>query len=158
MTQKLISSFLLGFVLYLFLDFLLFIGIKINYIDLYHIKVYYNILFVDNQNYILMLLLSLLFGYLFMTKKSAKGFSYLYIGMIVLSLSTLYKPIGKGVAEYLFRKNNLLFRYGKVKFKGDLLYKGRDFVYIYRKDIGKVIKLNSIRLHFKKAIKQKDIF
>ncbi len=141
MIQKLISSFLLGLILYLLLDFLLFIGIKINYIDLYHIKVYYNILFVDNQNYIIMLLLSLLFGYLFMAKKSAKSFSFLYIGMIMLSLSTLYKPIGKSVAEYLFRENGLSFKLGKIVFKGDLLYRGRKNIYIYRKDIKKVIKL-----------------
>ncbi len=141
MIQKFISSLFLGLILFLLLDFLLFIGIKINYIDLYHIKVYYNLLFVDNQNYLLMVTVSLLFGYLFINKKSAKIFGYIYILLIVLSLLSFYKPVGKSIAQMLFRKDGLSFKLGKVKFKGDLLYKGRRYIYIYRKDINKVIKL-----------------
>jgi len=141
MTAKIINSFFLGLIFVLLLDFLLFIGIKINYIDFYNIKVYYNILFVDNQSYVLLFVLSAFFGYLISSKKSTKVFAYIYIFLIFVTLSTLYAPIGKSLGEMLFQKNNLSFKVGKITFKGDLLYKGRKQTYIYRKDINKVIKL-----------------
>ncbi len=143
MISKLFSSFFLGLILYLLLDFLFFIGIKINYIDLYHIKEYYNVLFVDHQSYIVMVLFSFLLGYLITQKKSAKIFTFIYIFLILLSMSTLYKPIGNKIAESIFRENNLSFQLGKIKFNGDLLYKGRVYSYIYRKDIDKIIKLRN---------------
>ncbi len=146
MISKVISSFLLGFIFVLLLDFLFFIGIKINYIDIYNIKVYYNPLFADNQPYILLFILSALFGYLISNKRSLKLFAYIYILLIFISLFTFYKPIGKSLGEILFKKDNLSFKVGKISFKGDLLYRGRKYTYIYRKDINKVIKLSNSEL------------
>jgi len=146
MITKVFNSFFLGLILYLILDFLVFIGIKTNYLDYYHIKEYYNVLFVDHQNYIILVIISFVFGYLMMQKKSAKAFAFFYIFLIVLSFSTFLTPIGRSIGEYLFRKNDLVFRLGKVKFSGDLLYKGRVYTYIYRKDINKVIKLKNSEL------------
>ncbi|NPA73608.1 MAG: hypothetical protein GXO12_02745 [Epsilonproteobacteria bacterium] len=143
MIGKVIGSFFLGLMLYLLLDFLFFIGIKINYIDVYRIKEFYNLLFVDHQNYILLIVLSALFGFLITNKSTSKIFAYFYIVLIAVTLSTLYRPIGKSIAEKMFRKNDLSFRLGKVKFHGDLLYKGRVYSYIYRGDINKVIKLRN---------------
>lgn len=143
MTVKIVNSFFLGLVFVLLLDFLLFAGIKINYIDFYNINVYYNTLFVDNQSYILLFILSLLFGYLISNKKSARVFAYIYILLIFVSLSSFFNPIGKTLGKILFQKENLSFRVGKTTFEGDLLYKGRKYTYIYRKDINKVIKLSN---------------
>ncbi len=146
MISKVINSFLLGLIFVLLLDFLLFIGIKINYIDIYNIKVYYNPLFVDNQPYIILFVLSIVFGYFISNKKSLKIFTYIYIMLIVISLSTFYEPIGKSLGQLLFKKDNISFKVGKISFNGDLLYKGRKYTYIYRKDINKVIKLSSNEL------------
>ncbi len=146
MISRVISSFLLGFIFVLLLDFLLFIGIKINYIDIYDIKVYYNPLFVDNQPYIVLFILSIIFGYFISNKKSLKIFTYIYILLIVISLSTFYEPIGKSLGKLLFEKDNISFKVGKISFSGDLLYKGRKYTYIYRKDINKVIKLSNNEL------------
>ncbi len=143
MISKIINSFFLGLIFVLLLDFLIFIGIKINYIDFYNIKVYYNVLFVDNQSYILLFVLSAFFGYLISNKKSIRVFAYIYIFLIFIALSTLYSPIGKSLGELLFQKNSLSFKVGKITFKGDLLYRGRKQTYIYRKDINKVIKLSN---------------
>jgi len=143
MIAKIINSFFLGLIFVLLLDFLLFIGIKINYIDFYNIKVYYNVLFVDNQSYILLFVLSIFFGYLISNKKSIRVFAYIYIFLIFITLLALYAPIGKSLGEMLFEKNNLSFKVGKIAFKGDLLYKGRKQTFIYRKDINKVIKLSN---------------
>lgn len=141
--MKLVSSFFLGLVFVLLLDFLLFIGIKINYIDIYHIKVYFNVLFVDNQSYILLIILSAVFGYLISNKKTFKVFAYIYIFFILISLSSFYQPFGKKLGKMIFEKDNISFKVGKITFQGDLLYKGRKTTYIYRKDLNKVIRLDN---------------
>ena len=143
MIAKVINSFVLGLIFTLLLDFLFFVGIKINYIDAHNIKVYYNALFVDNQSYILLIILSILFGYLIANKKSIKIFAYIYILLIFFALSTFYKPIGKNLAKLIFEKDNLSFKIGKISFKGNLLYKGRKYTYIFRKDINKMIRLSN---------------
>ncbi len=150
MISKVISSFLLGLIFVLLLDFLLFIGIKINYIDIYNIKVYYNPLFVDNQPYIVLFVLSIIFGYFISSKKRLKLFAYIYIVLIFLSLSTFYKPIGKNLGELLFKRDSLSFKVGKTAFNGDLLYRGRRYTYIFRKDIDKMIKLPNNDLLYSK--------
>ena len=141
MIAKVINSFVLGFIFVLLLDFLFFVGIKISYIDFYNIKVYYNALFIDNQSYILLVVLSILFGYLITNKKGIKVFAYIYILLIFFALSTFYKPIGKYLAKLIFEKDNISFKVGDIAFKGDLLYKGRKYTYIFRRDINKMIKL-----------------
>ena len=143
MITKVINSFLLGFIFTLLLDFLFFVGIKINYIDAYGIKVYYNALFADNQSYFLLIILSIIFGYLIANKKSIKIFAYIYILLIFFVLATFYKPIGKDIAKLIFEKDNISFKVGDITFKGDLLYKGRIYTYIYRRDINKIIKLSN---------------
>jgi len=143
MTPKILGSFFLGFIFVLLLDFLLFIGIKINYIDIYHIKVYYNILFVDNQSYLILVICSAIFGYLISGKKTFKIFAYIYIFFILISLLSFYGPIGKKLGKMMFEKDNLVFKVGNTTFKGDLLYRGRALTYIYRKDINKIVKLKT---------------
>lgn len=141
--MRLVGSFFLGLVFVLLLDFLIFIGIKINYIDLYHIKVYFNVLFVDNQSYILLIVLSAVFGYLISNKKTFKIFAFIYIIFILVSLLSFYRPFGEKLGKMIFEKDNLSFRVGDITFQGNLLYKGRKTTYIYRNDINKVIRLKN---------------
>jgi hypothetical protein len=148
MISKFIGSSLFGLILILLLDFLIFIGIKINYIDFYHMKEYYNVLFVDHQSYILLGILSIIFGYFILKKSSSKIFTIFYIILVFLSLLTFYKPIGHSIAQFMFRKDNISFKVGSINFKGDLLYKGRRNTYIYRKDINKVIRLKNSELFY----------
>jgi len=48
--SKLIQAFLAGIFFTFFLDFFIFLGILLHYINFYEIDLYYNILFADNQN------------------------------------------------------------------------------------------------------------
>ena len=48
--SKLVQAFLSGAFFTFFLDFFLFLGMKLNYIDYYKIDLYYNPFFADNQN------------------------------------------------------------------------------------------------------------
>ncbi len=143
MIAKILNSFFIGLIFVLLLDFLIFVGIKINYIDFYGIKEYYNTLFVDNQSYLLLIITSFIFGYLISNKKIFKIFAYIYVVLIIVSFGTLYKPIGYKIGSMVFKKSDLIFKIGNITFKGDLLYKGRKFTYIYRNDIKKVIKIKN---------------
>jgi len=51
MIARLLNAFLIGVGFVSIIDFLLFIGLKINYFDAYKIKEYFNTIFIDNQNF-----------------------------------------------------------------------------------------------------------
>ncbi len=142
MILEIITSFLFGFILVSLLDFILFIGLKINYFNTYNIGEYFNVIFIDNQNIFLIIALSLLFGYLMLYSKLSKFFDTFYIILLILFASTLYKPIGKYVGEQIFREKNKIFEVSGTKFRGDILYKGRNYYYIKRDEIKKAIRLS----------------
>jgi len=48
--SKIVQMILSGMFFTFILDFFLFLGVKETYIDSHGIKLYYNILFADNQN------------------------------------------------------------------------------------------------------------
>jgi hypothetical protein len=139
--SKLINAFVAGFIFVLILDFLFFIGIKLNYFDAYNIKEYFNVIFFDNQNFLLFIPLSFLFGYLMLYSKIAKFFDALYLVMVLLFGLTLQDNIGKYAGEILFGEAKKSFKVGKTLFYGDILYQGREKLYIRRNDINKTIAL-----------------
>jgi hypothetical protein len=61
---KLFQAFLTGAFFTFILDFFLFLGMKLNYIDKHNIDLYYNIFFADNQNIFIYGFFTLLIGYL----------------------------------------------------------------------------------------------
>ncbi|NPA81186.1 MAG: isoleucyl-tRNA synthetase [Epsilonproteobacteria bacterium] len=142
MILEIVTSFLFGFILVSLLDFLLFIGLKINYFNTYNIGEYFNVIFVDNQNVWLIVALSFLFGYLMLYSKLSKFFDTFYIILLILFASTLYEPIGKRVGEEIFREKNKIFEVSGTKFRGDLLYEGRSYYYIKRDEIKSAIRLS----------------
>ncbi|MDQ7062587.1 MAG: hypothetical protein Q9M43_16295 [Sulfurimonas sp.] len=83
--SKLVQAFLTGAFFTFFIDFFLFLGIKINYIDLYEIDLYYNVLFADNQNIFIYLFFTLLFGYIITYLEHVKIGFIVIGGMFVLS-------------------------------------------------------------------------
>lgn len=141
MISKLLNAFLMGFAFVAILDFLFFIGLKINYFDLHGIKEYFNILFIDNQNFYLLLPFGFVCGYLILYSGFSKFFIKLYLVAIFLSAATIYEPIGLMVGNKMFLGENMRFKLGTTTFSADLLYTGRDKIYLYRKDIAKMIAL-----------------
>lgn len=146
MTNRILGSFFMGFIFISILDFLYFIGLKLNYFDFYKIDVYFNVLFVDNQNFYLLLPLSFVVGYMLMYSKLAKQLLKIYVIIIILSAITLYEPIGKSLGETVFLKDNQRFKFGSTTFSGATLYEGRTDIYIYRKDLVKTVKLDKNRV------------
>ena len=146
MTNRILGSFFMGFIFISILDFLYFIGLKLNYFDFYKVDVYFNVLFVDNQNFYILLPLAGVVGYMLMYSKLAKQFLKIYIIIILLSAITLYEPIGKSLGEIVFLKDNQRFKFGSTTFSGATLYEGRTEIYIYRKDLVKTVKLDKNNL------------
>lgn len=147
MIVRLIGSFFMGFIFVGVLNFLYFVGLQLNYFDYYNIDVFFNVLFFDNQNFYILLPLSLVVGYLLMHSKFAKLFMKIYIVTILLFLTIFYEPIGKSIGEAVFKKEAQQYRFGSQTFNGRTLYKGRDYIFILREDLGKTIKLpiNQVR-------------
>lgn len=136
-----LSSFFMGFVLISLLDFIVFIGLKLNYIDFYKIKEYFNIFFFDNQPFLAIGILSLCFGYFLLYTPLRKAMQILYLLILLLFLSMFIPKISQSLGQRLFMQKDLNFKLGKVEFKGDMVYVGRSFYYIYRNDLHKTIKL-----------------
>lgn len=141
MINRLFSSLFMGLFFVSILDFLYFIGLKLNYFDLYKIDEYFNVLFVDNQNFYILIPLSFVLGYLLMYSSISKILMKIYIVVILLSATTLYEPIGKAFGENVFMQQNQRLKLGSTIFDGAILYSGREYIYIYRKELDKTVKL-----------------
>lgn len=101
---KIVTAFLIGAFLTFGMDFLFFLGIKINYFDEIHIRVNFNTLFMENQNHFLYLTLTAILGFLFVYPKDQRVAVAIYLIFLLISSLTLIVPsIGKEMGMYLFR-------------------------------------------------------
>jgi hypothetical protein len=101
---KIVTAFLIGTFLTFGMDFLFFLGIKINYFDEIHIRVNFNTLFMENQNSFLYLTLTAILGFLFVYPKDQRLGVVIYIMFLIVSSLTLTVPfVGKEMGMYLFR-------------------------------------------------------
>ncbi len=141
MIYRLFNSFFMGFAFISLLDFLYFIGIKLHYFEFYKIGEYFNVIFIDNQNFYLLLPIFFIVGYLMLYCKFSKIFIRLYLVCIFLSALSLYQPIGRYFGEILFMQKDKTFQLGHITFKADLLYVGRKYIYMYRDNLAKTVKI-----------------
>ncbi len=144
--SKLLQALLSGIFFTYILDFFLFLGIKLNYIDVYEIDLYYNILFADNQNIFIFSFLSIFIGYLVIYLQSNKiKFSIIGI-MFILSFSTLIQPIGHSVATMMLMQKNQTLKNSRHIFIGDIYYSGRKTITFYDYELQKMIILDKKEL------------
>ena len=143
--SKLIQAFLSGMFITFLLDFFLFLGIFQNYIRVYEIDLYYNILFADNQSLILFLLFSIVLGYISLYQSTK--IALVTIGILsILSLSTLITPIGNSVAEMILMKKDVLIKMQKYSYRGDILYDGRKYITFYDYRFEKILELEKNKI------------
>ena len=138
--SKFFQALLSGVFFTFILDFFLFLGIKLHYIDKYEIAVYYNILFADNQNLFVFLALSLFIGFitLYTNIKIALG----VVGsLFVLVFLTLVPSFGKIAGDLLLRQTDITLQTKRFTYHGDILYKGRDAVTFFDRDLQKIVIL-----------------
>ena len=140
--SKFVQAFLSGAFFTFFLDFFLFLGMKLNYIDYYKIDLYYNPFFADNQNIYVYLFFTALFGFLITYIENMK-LNFLIIGsLFILSLTTFMHPIGHKVASMIFMKKDVSFHTDRFVYRGDIYYDGRTQIRFYDYEIKKMITLN----------------
>lgn len=143
---RIVSAFLFGFMLILPLDFLIFIGLKLYYFDFYKIKEYFNIFFFDNQPVALILISSLVFGYLILYTPLKKMLQLFYLVALCACLAMLYKPLATSLGEDIFMERDKQIQFGTLSFRGDIIYRGRTFVYIKRVGIEPTVRLRKDRV------------
>ena len=143
--SKLIQAFFAGILFTFMLDFFVFLGIKLHYIDTYGIDVYYNILFADHQNIFIYAFLSILFGYLIIYLNNKVSLIITIIASL-LAFSTLIPPVGHVIGEYILMNKNVQFTDDKHNYIGDVYYNGRSTITFYDREIDKIIILEKNKL------------
>lgn len=120
-----------GTLFWLVVDFLFFAGLKINYLDLYEIPVYYNLLFVDNQPWLLWPAGIAALGALFMVPLAVR-YKMLAVGtVLVCALVTWVPASGTAIGRLLFAKEHQLYRFSpRLTTNVTLLYSGRAEDYV----------------------------
>ena len=139
--SKYIQLFLTGMFFTFILDFFLFLGIKLHYIDPLGFTLYYNVLFADNQNWLFFLAFSLFIGLLLYYTKNIIRIPVMVV-LFTLAFSTLIPSVGKKIGEMLFLKPNVTLHDKKFTFRGDIYYIGREKVLFYDHDLKKMIELD----------------
>jgi hypothetical protein len=143
--SKLFQALLSGMFFTFILDFFLFLGIKQNYIDALNIDLYYNILFADNQNITLFLIISIILGYI--TLYRSHKISFIVLGsLFLLSFLVLIPPIGYSIGEMMLAEKNRTIQTDKFLYRGDLYYKGRTQLYFYDNELDKMLKIDKNRI------------
>lgn len=139
--NKFIQAFLTGMFITFILDFFLFLGLFLNYINLYGVDVYYNILFADNQNWYIFFGLSILLGYAAVYIKSTKFTLGLIALLSFFSLLTLFEDIGRSIGEAIFMKKNTSIEIKKYTYNGDIIYDGRKEITFFDYQLNKTVKI-----------------
>ena len=140
--SKFVQALLSGVFFTYFLDFFLFLGMKMHYIDYYKIDLYYNPFFADNQNFYIYAFFTLLFGFLITYVENIKLTIVVIGGLFILSLSTLIQPIGHAVTSMFFIEKNVTYKTKRFTYTGDVYYNGRTQISFYDYDIKKIITIN----------------
>ena len=144
--SKLFQAFLTGIFFTFILDFFIFLGIKLNYIDFYNIDLYYNILFADHQNIYLYALFSLFIGFVVTYIDNNKMTAILLAILFSIASLTLIKPIGKSLGEAILMQKNITLYDTKHSYTGNSYYNGRKKITFYDYELKKVIILEKDRL------------
>ncbi|MDF1875183.1 hypothetical protein JHD48_05510 [Sulfurimonas sp. SAG-AH-194-I05] len=140
--SKVVQAFLTGVFFTFFLDFFLFLGIKLHYIDFYEIDVYYNSLFADHQNIYIYTFFTILFGFLITYVEHVKTNIILIGGLFFLALSTLIAPVGFQIGHFILSQKNVTFEDDRYTYIGDIYYDGREKITFYDYEVKKIILIN----------------
>jgi len=140
--KDLVLALLVGSIVTFIFDFFIFLGMKLHYIDLHNIEVYFNTFFADNQNFLLFLFFSLLYGFLIVYIKNVKLILITLLFSALCSFSTLLYPVGSTLAHSLFMQKDVTLKYKQRLYNGDIYYDGRDMITFYHYKLEKIIQLD----------------
>lgn len=138
---KAIQAILTGVFFTFILDFILFLGLKLHYIDAYRLDVYFNPFFVDNQNAPLFILFSLFIGWITIYRKSVKSAAIVLSLLLLFSAAPLVPSAGMKIGNALFRQTNIEIKVPPYTYRGDIIYTDRSQLYFYDTDLQRLITL-----------------
>jgi hypothetical protein len=144
--SKIFQAFLSGLFFTFIIDFTIFLGIFLHYIKPLEIDVYYNILFADNQCFILFFLFILMSGYVITYLKNIKLTLTILGTLSFIALLTLIPSIGYNVGKTILMKKNVSFKNARHTFIGDVYYDGRKTITFYDYELKKTIVLQKKEL------------
>lgn len=137
--SKVMSIIILGMILGLVPFFFFFIGLKVNYIDLYEIKEYYNVFFVEEISWPLYFILSLLLGVLFVLPKKSYLGGIVFTLITIASLASMHEDTAQNIGHKLFAKEKFHIKMKPWTYTGTLLYEGRDHYYLFNEENNRTI-------------------
>ncbi|MGE4510123.1 MAG: hypothetical protein AB7D43_03370 [Sulfurimonadaceae bacterium] len=129
------------FVTFIF-DFFIVLGLKLNYIDVYEIDVYYNAFFADTQNIWIFGAGTLFFGYFTIYSKCVKCNVLILATSFLLSLSVLLEDVGTLLGEQVFMQRDVVLQDKKYTYRGDVIYAGRKEITFFDHELQKIITLH----------------
>ena len=139
--NKLILALGTGLFIAFIVDFFLFLGVKLNYFDFYEIKIFYNVLFADNQNFFLYFGSSILFGFIVIYVSNKKLTIILVSLLSIIAIAPLFSGIGESLGSKMFLKKDFTYQDAKHTFIGDVYYDGRTTIHFYDNDLQRIIIL-----------------
>ena len=139
--SKFFQAFLTGIFFTFILDFFLFLGIKENYIDFYEIDLYYNILFADNQCWLIYGAISTLLGFIVIYLSNNRVSAIVLGGLFFLVSLTLIPSIGFALGTVLLTQKDVRLHDDRHTFIGDIYYSGRTTITFYDVELKKIITL-----------------
>jgi len=145
---KALQAFLAGIFFTFILDFFLFLGIHLHYIRANEIDVYYNTLFADHQSLPFYLVISAVLGYLTTYTTHPKRVAIILAGLFTLVLTSLIPPVGSALGSMVLKEPDRTLYDARYRYSGDVYYDGRDAVWIYDDELGRIVKI------LKKDLKQ----
>lgn len=138
---KALQALLTGLFFTFLFDFSLFLGLKLHYIDAHGIKIFFNPFFVDNQNIVVLAVLTLFIGWIAIYQRSLKTALIVLTLLAVASVSSLVPPIGSKYGDALFRQPNQHINIAPHTYRGDILYVDRQKLYFFDTDLQRLITL-----------------
>jgi len=143
--SKIFQAFLSGVFFTFILDFFLILAVKINYIDTYNIKIYYNILFADNQNIYIFAIFTFLIGFVMIYTNKKVYLSF--VGALFVVVFMIFIPdVGYRTGEYIFMKKGVKIQTQKFKYFGDIIYNGRDGISFKDYELKKIVLLKQNKI------------
>lgn len=140
MFSKIFNAFIFGSIFILLLDFLLFVGLKINYFDYYGIDEYFNTIFVDNQPLLLLFILSITLGYMMLYAKKRRVYDRIYIILIIIFGTTFYQPVAEALGTFFFTQKDQRLQVLDTNITIDILYQGRQNLYLKKPNLFRAVK------------------
>lgn len=144
--SKLFQAFLTGLFFTSIFDFLILLGLKLNYMDEYKLFIYYNEFFADNQNIYIFWSVVILLGYVIIYLDNNTLSATLVSILLFVSILPFFKPIGNTLGSILFMHKNVSYNDSKYTYTGDTYYRARESLYFYDYELQRIILLDTTTL------------